>query len=60
MRDSRFTDERSIEALKETDAGAPTDEVCHRHGVSSGARAERNLAAQGPHGSPFAPCPPAR
>jgi len=34
MRGSRFTDEQIIGVLKEADAGAPTAELCRRHGIS--------------------------
>jgi putative transposase len=34
MRGSRFTEEQIIGILKEADAGAPTAELCRRHGVS--------------------------
>ena len=34
MRSSRFTDEQIIGILSEADAGAPTAEVCRRHGIS--------------------------
>jgi putative transposase len=34
MRGSRFSDEQIIGVLKEADAGAPTAELCRRHGIS--------------------------
>lgn len=33
MRKSRFTDEQIIAILQEGEAGAPTKEVCRRHGI---------------------------
>jgi putative transposase len=35
MKRSRFTEEQIIGILREQEAGAPTAEVCRRHGVSS-------------------------
>ena len=34
MRGSRFSQEQVIGILKEHEAGAPTAEVCRRHGIS--------------------------
>jgi putative transposase len=34
MRRSRFSDEQIVGILKEQEAGAPTAEVCRRHGIS--------------------------
>ena len=35
MRSSRFKEEQIIAILREQEAGAPTAEVCRKHGVSS-------------------------
>ncbi len=35
MKASRFSEEQIMAILKEQEAGAPTAEVCRRHGVSS-------------------------
>lgn len=35
MKRSRFTEEQIIGILKEQEAGAPTADVCRRHGISS-------------------------
>jgi putative transposase len=35
MKRARFTEEQIIAILKEQEAGAPTADVCRRHGVSS-------------------------
>jgi putative transposase len=35
MKGSRFSEEQIIAILREHDAGAQTEEVCRRHGVSS-------------------------
>jgi putative transposase len=35
MRGSRFKEEQIIAILREQEAGAPTAEVCRKHGISS-------------------------
>jgi putative transposase len=35
MKRSRFTEEQIIGILREQEAGAPTADVCRRHGISS-------------------------
>ncbi len=35
MKGSRFSEERIIGVLREHEAGAKTEEVCRRHGISS-------------------------
>ncbi|MEM9048555.1 MAG: transposase [Pseudomonadota bacterium] len=36
MKRKRFTEEQIIGVLKESEAGAKTDDICRRHGISSG------------------------
>ncbi len=35
MKRKRFTEEQIIAVLKESEAGAKTDDICRRHGISS-------------------------
>jgi putative transposase len=35
MKRRRFTEEQIIGVLKESEAGAKTDDICRRHGISS-------------------------
>lgn len=35
MKLNRFTEEQIIGVLKESEAGAKTDEICRRHGINS-------------------------
>ena len=35
MKRKRFTEEQTIGVLKESEAGAKTDDICRRHGISS-------------------------
>jgi len=34
MKDSRFTEEQIIGMIREQEAGAKTDDVCRKHGIS--------------------------
>ena len=35
MKRKRFTEAQIIDVLKESEAGAKTDDICRRHGISS-------------------------
>ena len=35
MKRKRFSEEQIIGVLKESEAGAKTDDICRRHGISS-------------------------
>ena len=46
MRESRFSEDQIIGALREQEAGATTAEVCRRHGISEQTRAIRSAIGQ--------------
>jgi Transposase len=44
MKGKRFTEEQIIAVLKEHEAGAPTKDLCRRHGISEQSRAAMRIA----------------
>jgi putative transposase len=54
MKGSRFSEEQIIAVLREHEAGARTEEVCRRHGISS-ATFYKWKAKYGVKGDRFAP-----
>lgn len=52
MKQKRFTEEQIIGVLKESEAGAKTDDICRRHGISSRARGNRTMAQPLQHQAP--------
>ena len=47
MKGSRFSEEQIIGVLREHEAGAKTEEVCRRHGISSATFTSGNRSTAG-------------